>query len=43
MKPRDSAATTVMEREQPEWLDLKVLKKYACMSHRTLREAATNV
>jgi excisionase family DNA binding protein len=24
--------------QQPEWLDLKALQKYACISERTLRE-----
>ena len=24
--------------QQPEWLDLKALRKYACVSERTLRE-----
>jgi hypothetical protein len=28
----------ISERQQPEWLDLKALTKYACMSERTLRE-----
>jgi excisionase family DNA binding protein len=26
------------ERQQPEWLDLKALQEYACVSERTLRE-----
>ncbi len=26
------------ERPQPEWLDLKALQEYACVSERTLRE-----
>ena len=26
------------ERTQPEWLDLKSLRQYACVSERTLRE-----
>jgi excisionase family DNA binding protein len=28
----------VSERQQPEWLDLKALQGYACVSERTLRE-----
>jgi len=27
-----------LERPQPEWLDLKALQGYACVSERTLRE-----
>lgn len=27
-----------LERSQPEWLDLKALQQYACISERTLRE-----
>ena len=26
------------EPEQPEWLDLKALQRYACVSERTIRE-----
>jgi excisionase family DNA binding protein len=26
------------ENRQPEWLDLKALQRYACVSERTLRE-----
>jgi len=26
------------ERQQPEWLDLKALQRYACVSERTIRE-----
>jgi len=28
----------ISERTQPEWLDLKALQHYACVSERTLRE-----
>lgn len=28
----------ISERTQAEWLDLKTLQQYACMSERTLRE-----
>jgi excisionase family DNA binding protein len=28
----------IVERQQPEWLDLKALQRYACVSDRTLRE-----
>ncbi len=28
----------ISERQQPEWLDLKSLRRYACVSERTLRE-----
>ena len=28
----------ILERSQPEWLDLKELTRYACVSERTLRE-----
>lgn len=28
----------ISERPQPEWLDLKELKRYACVSERTLRD-----
>jgi excisionase family DNA binding protein len=28
----------ISERQQPEWLDLKALRQYACVSDRTLRE-----
>jgi excisionase family DNA binding protein len=28
----------ILERPQPEWLDLKALQRYACVSERTLRE-----
>lgn len=28
----------VLEQQQPEWLDLKALQRYACVSERTLRE-----
>ena len=28
----------IVERPQPEWLDLKSLQGYACVSERTLRE-----
>jgi excisionase family DNA binding protein len=28
----------VLEQRQPEWLDLKALQGYACVSERTLRE-----
>jgi excisionase family DNA binding protein len=31
-------AQMISERPQPEWLDLKGLKGYACVSERTLRE-----
>ncbi len=27
----------ISERQQPEWLDLKTLRQYACVSDRTLR------
>jgi len=28
----------MIEQRQPEWLDLKALQEYACLSNRTLRE-----
>jgi len=28
----------ISERQQPEWMDLKALQRYACVSERTLRE-----
>lgn len=28
----------ISERPQPEWLDLKALQRYACVSERTLRQ-----
>jgi excisionase family DNA binding protein len=28
----------IAERSKPEWLDLKALTQYACVSERTLRE-----
>jgi excisionase family DNA binding protein len=28
----------IPERRQPEWMDLKALQQYACVSDRTLRE-----
>jgi excisionase family DNA binding protein len=28
----------IVERSQPEWMDLKALRHYACVSERTLRE-----
>jgi hypothetical protein len=28
----------ISERQQPEWMDLKALQQYACVSERTLRE-----
>lgn len=28
----------ISERPQPEWLDLKALRAYACVSERTLRD-----
>jgi excisionase family DNA binding protein len=28
----------ISERTQPEWMDLKALQGYACVSERTLRE-----
>ncbi len=28
----------ISERQQPEWLDLKALQRYACVSERTLRK-----
>jgi excisionase family DNA binding protein len=28
----------ISEQQQPEWLDLKALQRYACVSERTLRE-----
>jgi excisionase family DNA binding protein len=28
----------IPERPQPEWMDLKTLQQYACVSGRTLRE-----
>jgi excisionase family DNA binding protein len=28
----------ISEHHQPEWLDLKALQQYACVSERTLRE-----
>ena len=28
----------ISERQQPEWLDLKALTAYACVSERTVRE-----
>jgi excisionase family DNA binding protein len=28
----------ILEQQQPEWLDLKELTRYACVSDRTLRE-----
>jgi excisionase family DNA binding protein len=34
MNPRHSTADVT----QPEWLDLKSLQRYACVSERTLRE-----
>src|SRR5207302_4573553 len=33
-----STANMILERPQPEWLDLKALQGYACVSERTLRE-----
>jgi len=27
-----------LDRQQPEWMDLKALQEYACVSERTLRE-----
>jgi hypothetical protein len=33
----------MVSRSQPEWLDLKALQEYACVSERTLREAENNV
>lgn len=31
-------APVISERTQPEWLDLKALQQYACVSERKLRE-----
>jgi excisionase family DNA binding protein len=28
----------IVEHQQPEWLDLKALQRYACVSERTFRE-----
>jgi excisionase family DNA binding protein len=28
----------ISEQQQPEWMDLKSLQRYACVSERTLRE-----
>ena len=28
----------ISERQQPEWMDLRSLQRYACVSERTLRE-----
>jgi excisionase family DNA binding protein len=28
----------IVERQNPEWMDLKALRQYACLSERTLRE-----
>jgi excisionase family DNA binding protein len=28
----------ILKRQQPEWMDLKALQQYACVSERTLRE-----
>ena len=28
----------IVEGQQPEWMDLKALQQYACVSERTLRE-----
>jgi excisionase family DNA binding protein len=28
----------ILEQQQPEWLDLRSLQQYACVSERTLRE-----
>ena len=28
----------ISERTQPEWMDLRALRQYACVSERTLRE-----
>ena len=28
----------IAEQPQPEWLDIKALRQYACVSERTLRE-----
>jgi excisionase family DNA binding protein len=28
----------VLEHQQPEWLDLRSLQQYACVSERTIRE-----
>ena len=28
----------ILEQNQPEWLDLKALRGYACVSERTLRD-----
>jgi len=33
-----NAECMISEQEQPEWLDLKALKGYACASERTLRD-----
>ena len=32
IKKRKIAGNMISERPQPEWLDLKVLQKYACVS-----------
>jgi hypothetical protein len=40
---RKIAGSMISEQLQPEWLDLKALQKYACVSERTFPEAATNV
>jgi excisionase family DNA binding protein len=28
----------IVEQRQPEWLDLKALRQYACVSERTIRD-----
>jgi len=33
-----AAEAMILDRPQPEWLDLKTLQRYACVSERTLRE-----
>jgi excisionase family DNA binding protein len=32
------AGMVISERQQPEWLDLRALTQYACVSERTVRE-----
>jgi hypothetical protein len=42
-KQRHEAECMISGRPQPEWFDLKELRKYACTPHRNLREASTDV
>lgn len=38
IKAEARIAGSMIEQRQPEWLDLKALQEYACLSNRTLRE-----